>query len=184
MSDLVVVRPVPFTAALGALHKGHLLLAQNRRAACLQAALSDCTGFASPAGELVALAGLLPLDDGGLELWFHVGPGAGPHIRSLMKVARLTLPAVAHHAPIVAHVRAGYKPGRRLATLCGLAFAGVDQGFERWELKNERDHENVLGQGGAPGGAIVGGRGDGAEGRNRGGDGVAARGDPKLATRG
>jgi hypothetical protein len=164
LQRLRIVRPVAFTAALTCLHKGRLLLGINRQAVSLQVALSDLTGFANPAGELVALAGFCPLDDGEIEFWFDLGPGARPHVRALIRIARLTLPAVAHHAPVHAHVRAGYEPGRRLAKLAGFHFAGAVHGFERWEFPNGRDRENVLGQGGAPVGAGLGRRGGDAQG--------------------
>lgn len=58
----------------------------------------------------------------------------GPHLLGLCRLARLTLDAWSHHGDVAlcGVVRAGYRPGQRLARLTGFTFSRLERGLELW----------------------------------------------------
>jgi hypothetical protein len=108
----------------------------------LQAARSECLAFY--AGERLVAAALFypappqsPGEDR-RELVFACLPETARHLPTLIHTARLTLARLAHveGLRIVARVRVGHEPGRRLARLIGFSHAATAAGFEAWEWSN------------------------------------------------
>lgn len=56
------------------------------------------------------------------------------HLLGLSRLARLTLDAWSHHGDVAlcGVVRAGYRPGQRLARLTGFTFSRLERGLELW----------------------------------------------------
>jgi hypothetical protein len=92
--------------------------------------------------RLQAVVGFYPLGSADAVRWFELwlmirpAPPAAVLLR-LRSLARLTLARLAQDQPvgIRAHVAQGHVPGRRMAQLVGLAFAGDDGRSERWEWR-------------------------------------------------
>lgn len=111
------------------------------RAAILQAARAEAIGYAVD-GRLIAAALLYPLPpqspgDDPRELAFACLPALRGHLPALIRSGRLTLLRLAEikGLRLVARVRVGHEPGRRLARLLGMACTGADAGFEQWEWR-------------------------------------------------
>jgi hypothetical protein len=109
------------------------------RAAMLQAARSESLCFY--AGErLIAAALFYPVPpaaagDDPRELAFACLPEAARHLPTLIHTARLTLTRFAQidGLRLLARVRVGHEPGRRLTRLIGFIHTDTAGGFERWE---------------------------------------------------
>lgn len=108
-------------------------------AAILQAARSDTIGWFA-GDRMIACALLYPLDPDGSgidrrELLFACRPEASRHLVSIIHAARLTRSRLNDTAAVslVARVRLGHQPGRRLAALCGLSSVGTEGGCEIFE---------------------------------------------------
>lgn len=111
------------------------------RAAMLQAARSEAIGYYAGA-DLIATALLYPLPpqspgDEPRELAFACVPEIRNHLPALIHSGRLTLARLAHidGLRLLARVRVGHEPGRRLARLIGMAHAATERGFELWEWR-------------------------------------------------
>jgi hypothetical protein len=117
------------------------------KAARLQAVRSETVGWYlySPVQDctkMIAAACLYPLDDPAedlRELAFACLPEASAHIVPIIHSARLIAARFAQFEGlrIRALVRAGHRPGARLAVLAGFHRAAVEGGCERWEWRSD-----------------------------------------------
>lgn len=121
MGRLTAISPVPwldlleFAGARGTLRK--LFTAMGSR--------GQTAGFVDEAG-LVAVVFLVPID-GHLEFCLSIRPRARVHMRELVGLAHLTLPAIADTAgAIQAHVMPGNRSGARMARLVGFVQDDAD----------------------------------------------------------
>lgn len=111
------------------------------QAALLQVTAHESYGF-SVGDDLICAFGFWPVgDDDGVpvhEFWLAIGQLAVPHLKALARLSRLALARLTQVEPVVvrALVRQGHAPGGRLARLAGLAFAGIVDGFEIWEIRH------------------------------------------------
>lgn len=70
--------------------------------------------------DLLAVAYLVPNDDGELEFCLSVRRAARPHMLELCRFAHLTLKAAAENgAVVICHVTEGNRTGERMARLAG-----------------------------------------------------------------
>ena len=60
-----------------------------------------------------------------VEMALAISPDAAPHMRRLIRIAQLTLPAMAETCLIVAHIRPANKVGQKMATMTGFRRARV-----------------------------------------------------------
>jgi len=109
--------------ALALIAAGAAFHRDGRAKAARQVFGSRLAGWSDETGRLVAVLGLYPLA-AGAECWLAGDAArARPHLLQIARQARLTLAAAAQDGvvPIVAHVRAGWLPGARLAAMTGFA---------------------------------------------------------------
>lgn len=76
------------------------------------------------AGELLAVAYLLPLDDGRWEFCLAIEPHARARMRELCRYAHLTLRAFAQNQTVITYVTENNLNGVRMARLVGFRHAG------------------------------------------------------------
>lgn len=141
---LRAVSPVPLPALLDLYTVDGTAKPLHVKAAILQGARSESVGWyelgdGSVPDRLLAAALLYPLGaepgaDDVRELVFACRPEISRHLAAVIRTARLSRARMPEGVRIRATVRAGHVPGRRLALLCGLAFAGEAGGFERYEV--------------------------------------------------
>lgn len=88
-------------------------------------------------GQLVALAGLFPLEGGQItELWFSPAPAAADHMTGIIRQARLTLAQTPYRG---IYTIARSEAGQRIARVLGFSRAGsVDLG-EIWHHGGHAD---------------------------------------------
>lgn len=105
-----------------------------------EAGIDDCLSFAGPRammrryvvamqqrgeaylvsdGEPLALAFIIPRDDGTREFCLGIDPLACVHMRELCRAAQLILKRLAQDGPIICHVMAGNRSGARMARIVG-----------------------------------------------------------------
>lgn len=140
---LRITTPVPLPEIVAMLATGDRPMKPRARAivagsAILQGARSESIGFWE-GDELIALVTLYPLEperagEDLRELSFACRPAAARHLCGIIHHARLTRAHLAKDQAlrIRATVAKGHEPGRRLARLTGLSFAG------------ERDRKSVV----------------------------------------
>jgi hypothetical protein len=104
--------------------------------AASHAALSRSFGYWTPDPKCVACAGLYDHGNGRLEAWFACLPEAASEMVGIVRAARLTLAAVAdaETVKIFARVKAGWRPGARIAKALSMRLARVEAGEEIWEF--------------------------------------------------
>lgn len=113
------------------------MMPAHLRAMVRSVMLSEVIGVRAD-GRLVAAAGVArwKVDDGEhCEVWFVVRPDIGAALRPALKAARLTVRRLLHDGvvEVFALVRAGHRPGQRLAHAIGLSrLAETWNGYERW----------------------------------------------------
>jgi hypothetical protein len=82
-------------------------------------------------GQLLAVAYLVPDDDGRLEFCLSILPEARAHMMALCRFAHSTLARIADHGGVViCRVMAGNRSGARMARLCGFQ----PDGGNKWIL--------------------------------------------------
>ncbi|WCA60342.1 hypothetical protein G6M16_007465 [Agrobacterium tumefaciens] len=84
--------------------------------------------------ELLAIAYLVPDLDGRWEFCLSLRPPARPHMRELVRIAHLTLAALAQNRTVITHVTENNRSGVRMARLVG--FRRLDQTL--WIFDGER----------------------------------------------
>lgn len=113
------------------------------KAARLQAVRSETLGWYA-GGKIIAAACLYPLDpeiesEDLREIAFACLPEAARHLVPIMHSARLIASRLAHIEGLLirARVRAGHRPGQRLAVLAGFHLAANEGGKEIWEWRSD-----------------------------------------------
>ncbi|RXT29362.1 hypothetical protein B5P46_11820 [Rhizobium leguminosarum] len=97
--------------------------AYTRKAMLMMKSIGDSMSI-SAAGELLAVAFLVPDRQGRLELAMAVKPEAAPRMLSLCRLAHLTLGRFAETGSvIICHVAVGNRAGERMARLTGFSHA-------------------------------------------------------------
>ncbi|GBU16248.1 MAG: hypothetical protein COT56_21090 [Methylobacterium sp. CG09_land_8_20_14_0_10_71_15] len=94
--------------------------------------------------RLVAAAGFFPIEpeapgEEAAEIWFLCRPELAGHLRTFVRLARLTCARAAQDGTVRlrAFVRQGHAPGARLAVLCGLELRDSRAGFDLWEWRGD-----------------------------------------------
>jgi hypothetical protein len=141
MERLTVISPAPWTDCLAC--AGGPALA--RKAAIWMRGRGDsCALFAG--AELLAVAYLVPIDDGQLEFCLAVLPVARPHMLALCRFAHSTLTAAHENgAVVVCRVVEGNRAGERMARLTG--FHRVSDTFWHFGEQDGKDREQPFRRG-------------------------------------
>lgn len=94
-------------------------------------------------GRIVAICGLYP-DGGQGDAWLHVVPGiAGtPIARAMIRVLVRIVRDLPGSVRIVAHVRRGHEPGRRLTNLLGMVDEGEVYGGRARRFARQAGRQN------------------------------------------
>lgn len=88
-------------------------------------------------GQLVALAGLFPLEGGQItELWFSPAPAAADHMLSIVRQSKLTLAQTPYRG---IYTIARSEAGQRIARLLGFTRAGSVELGEIWRHGGHAD---------------------------------------------
>lgn len=142
---LTVLQPAPLDSAMALIFARQPATRRRYAAAVLQLCEHESYGFADAEGRLVCAFGFWPLgaDEGGelVEMWLAIAPQAVPHLPRLARLSRLILARLTQSGGVTvrALVRAGHRPGGRLAALAGLRHARTLHGVEHWESGGQAD---------------------------------------------
>jgi hypothetical protein len=135
---IAVETPAPLAPTLQLIFGDNRAPSRHHRAAVLQCSQHESHGFRVNQ-QLICAFGFWPLgQDNGrhyVEMWVAIGKAAVPHLKPLIRFARLALVRLGQDQAVTvrALVRRGHAPGQRLARLTGLVLAGEADGFELWE---------------------------------------------------
>lgn len=136
---LTVISPAPFGQVADLAFPLGRCPARQLQALLFQVTAAESYGFAVD-GVVRLAVGFWPLlaereGERLVECWCIAGPASLPSLHGLMRLCRLTFRRAAQSGPlrIRSLVRAGHRPGQRLARMAGMSFAGLAGDFEKWE---------------------------------------------------
>lgn len=99
--------------------------------ACQQLATGPSYVVRDGSARALACGGFIPLGDT-WENWFHAAPAAAPHMRAVVRLARLTFADLPHSDPRPVETIVRTPAGARLARLLGFRHAITVDGLELW----------------------------------------------------
>lgn len=133
--QLRIVSPAPATAGL------HLSGGVPKFRRGILAQLREHQSAAVYRGDIcLAIAMFDVTHPAGTEMALSISRSAAPYLKTMIRMAQLTLTAMAETSPIVATVRPGHRPGERMAAAVGFKPSG-EPGI--WIFRKDEHGESI-----------------------------------------